>query len=109
MYTHTHALTHSPMHVRAATNASTGNPLRGQVRGRGRGWGLVVDGDRFKYILHLAMDNDSNNDGIRRCRWQQFLVIFWSARGWGRDAGCGMRDAAALEHFFGGGVCSMLA
>lgn len=64
---------------------------------------VVVDGDRFKYILHLAMDNDSNNDSIRRCRWQQFLVIFWSARGWGRDAGCGMRDAAALEHFFGGG------
>lgn len=61
---------------------------------------VVVDGDRFKYILHLAMDNDSNNDGIRRCRWQQFLVIFWSARGWGRDAGCGMRDAAALQQFF---------
>lgn len=73
----------------------------------GEGWSLMATG--LNTFCTWQWTTTATTTAYGDAVGNNFWLYFWSARGWGRDAGCGMRDAAALEHFFGGGVCSMLA
>lgn len=75
------------MHVRAATNASTGNPLRGQVRGRDRGrWSLMATGlNTFcTWQWTTTATTTAYGDAVGNNFWLYFGV---------HVVGVGMRDA----------------